>query len=545
MSTFGFNSATAQDSKHTTSSTSDGASRSNLSSADTVLLTLPQDNRKTKIICTLGPASCTADIIKSLLESGMNVARFNFSHGTHESHAKHIALVRECCRETGIRCAILLDTKGPEIRTGMLHNGGTVELKAGQELCIETNAGPDFVGTCNEISMDYKLLPKVIVPGNCIKIDDGLIVTYVQKIVGSKVYVRVHNSAKLGQKKGVNLPGVKVELETFLSDRDRADVLFGVEHDVDFIAVSFTRKKQDILDVREAIDEATSSSSTPPQSQAQQRRTMLIAKIESDEGLANFDGILEASDGIMVARGDLGVEVAIEEVCMAQKTMIYKCNMASKPVITATQMLQSMTVNPRPTRAESTDVANAVFDGSDCVMLSGETANGKYPIKAVQVMSRICSKAEMFVDYRASFSAAMHGTLDTHLTRPEAITSCAVKTVMDLNAPLMIALTASGSTGRYISKYKPPVPCVTVCTNQKTAHHCLVSRGLWPIVLDDELPREDVQDAIDQSVQYCIEHEWIAAGQDIVIVSGLRHGQSGGTNSMVVLPILDEMMPSQ
>lgn len=467
--------------------------------------------RKTKIVCTLGPASWDTPKIVELLKSGMNVARMNFSHGDHPTHARSIANVREASKQTGISCAILLDNKGPEIRTGLLKDKN-IMLQAGQTLEILCGGDKNFQGGLETISLDYENLPAVVNIGDSIKIDDGLIVCTVTGKEKGKVVVRVENTAELGTYKGVNLPGVKVDLPA-LTKRDEADLLFGVDQQVDFIAASFIRKASDIRGIRELLGEKG-------------KLIKIISKIENQEGLDNFDSILVESDGIMVARGDLGVEIPIQKVSTAQKMMIKKCNLAGKPVITATQMLDSMIVNPRPTRAEATDVANAVFDGSDAVMLSGETAKGSYPNEAVQIMARICTTSESALDYDSQFLTMITST-PKPISIPECVTSSAVKAVLDLSAKLVIVLTESGATSRFLAKYKPPVPVLCSTPNQKTARQCFVSRALIPLVCKSGTSEAD---RIEQALAYARDLNWVSKGDSVVLV----RGEAAGTDSMQI-----------
>jgi len=328
--------------------------------------------------------------------------------------------------------------------------------------------------------------------------------------------VIVKNSAKIGEKKGVNLPGSIVDLPA-MTQRDIDDLKFGVKNGVDFIAASFTRKASDVLDMRKVLGE-------------EGKNIKIISKIENQEGLDNFDAILAVTDGIMVARGDLGVEIPIQKVCTAQKMMIRKCNIVGKPVVTATQMLESMIINPRPTRAEAADVANAVFDGTDCVMLSGETASGDYPVEAVDIMSKICRSAEDAIDYTAFFLSMMHHT-KRPLSRPEAITSSAVKAATDLDSPMIVCLTESGSSARYISKYKPSMPVLTLTPVEQTARQCMVSRALFPLVVK----RDTEENLEQQALQMGFSRGWLTEGNQVVVVSGMKPGVAGTTNSLRVV----------
>jgi len=339
--------------------------------------------RKTKIVCTIGPASDSPEMLKKLIEAGMNVARLNFSHGDFETHGNSIRNIRQAAGELGKTVAILLDTKGPEIRLGKLATE-PVELERGQTVILTTE---DVLGTRERIPVSHKGLPEDVDVGSTILIDDGLIALTVLDIQGTEIHCRVENSGPIKSNKGLNVPGVAVSLPG-ITEKDAADIVFGIRQGVDFIAASFVRRASDVLEIRELLERHGAS------------HIQIIAKIENQQGLENLDEILEVSDGLMVARGDLGVEIPVEEVPLVQKRIIEKCNQAGKPVITATQMLDSMQRNPRPTRAEASDVANAIFDGTDAIMLSGETAAGKYPVESVLMMSRIAERAEAALRYR-------------------------------------------------------------------------------------------------------------------------------------------------
>ena len=431
---------------------------------------------KTKIVCTLGPKCRDVSVLEEMLRAGMAVARFNFSHGDHAYHFGTLENLRQASRNTGIAVAVLLDTKGPEIRTGFLENGDAIELKAGQELILTTDYS--FKGGSDKIAVSYGDLARDVAPGSRILMADGSISLTVHScnVTAGEVAARVENDAKLGERKNCNLPGVKVNLPT-MTDKDKVDILdWGVYHKVDFVAASFVRKASDVVAIRGVLGESG-------------RHVKIISKIENQEGIENFDDILRESDGIMVARGDLGMEIPLEKIFVAQKMMILKCNLAGKPVITATQMLESMCTNPRPTRAESTDVANAVLDGTDCVMLSGETANGAFPVGSVTTMARICKEAEGCIDYYTVFKAMVERSADG-MTTVEAIASSAVRMASKINAAMIVVLSSSGGTAKLIAKYRPPVPvCVAVAGQeddlavQEVVRGALASRGLVPIVV--------------------------------------------------------------
>ncbi|KAF3502986.1 hypothetical protein F2Q69_00045208, partial [Brassica cretica] len=453
-----------------------------------ILKELPNDGRipKTKIVCTLGPASRTVPMIEKLLRAGMNVARFNFSHGSHEYHQDTLNNLRTAMQNTGILAAVMLDTKGPEIRTGFLKDGNPIQLKEGQEITITTDY--DIQGDESTISMSYKKLPLDVQPGNTILCADGSISLAVVSCdpESGTVRCRCENTAMLGERKNVNLPGVVVDLPT-LTDKDIEDILgWGVPNGIDMIALSFVRKGSDLVNVRRVLGSHAKS-------------IMLMSK----EGVVNFDEILRETDAFMVARGDLGMEIPIEKIFLAQKLMIYKCNLAGKPVVTATQMLESMIKSPRPTRAEATDVANAVLDGTDCVMLSGESAAGAYPEIAVKVMAKICIEAESSLDYNTIFKEMIRAT-PLPMSPLESLASSAVRTANKAHAKLIVVLTRGGSTANLVAKYRPAVPILSVvvpvmttdnfdwtCSDESPARHSLIYRGLIPMLAEGSAKATD------------------------------------------------------
>jgi len=434
---------------------------------------------KTKIVCTLGPACRELSILKDLLRSGMNVARFNFSHGSHEYHQETLDMLRAASEASKIPCAVLLDTKGPEIRTGMLEDGKPIMLERNKEITLTTDYS--VVGNESLIACSYPNLARDVSPGSMILAADGSITLKVVSadLAKGTVLCRCENSAKLGERKNMNLPGVIVDLPT-ITAKDTEDILeWGVKNKVDFIAASFVRKGSDLTNIRKVLGEAG-------------KNIHLISKIENEEGLDNFEAILDKSDGIMVARGDLGMEIPMEKIFMVQKRMINMCNLAGKPVITATQMLESMTANPRPTRAEATDVANAVLDGTDCVMLSGETAAGPYPVEAVKIMSSICEEAESFLDYSALFQQIMSKQV-LPMSTIESLASSAVRASDKVDAKLMIVMSRTGRTAKLVAKYRPSIPVLMVAipddsseasmeASKKVLAQCLGVRGIIPIL---------------------------------------------------------------
>ncbi|BDA42308.1 Pyruvate kinase, cytosolic isozyme [Coccomyxa sp. Obi] len=450
---------------------------------DSILTGAPAGIAKTKIVCTLGPKSRSVPILEELLKAGMSVARFNFSHGSHDYHQETLDALRIAMRNTRILCAVMLDTKGPEIRTGFLVDEKPIKLTAGKEVTITTDY--ETKGHENLIAMSYKKLAQDVHPGSQILCADGSIVLEVISTdpKAGTVRAKCMNNATLGERKNVNLPGVVVDLPT-LTAKDEDDLVnWGLPNDIDFIAASFVRKGSDLDYIRKVLG-------------PKGRSIKIISKVENQEGLQNFKEILEKSDAIMVARGDLGMEIPTEKIFLAQKMMIQSCNMVGKPVITATQMLESMIKNPRPTRAEATDVANAVLDGTDCVMLSGETAAGSFPVQAVQVMQRICSESEASLDYYSLFKAIMKRT-PIPMSPLESLASSAVRTAHKVHASLIVVLTRGGSTARLVAKYRPSIPVLTVavpvlttdsltwtCSGEQPARQCLVTRGLLPLLAE-------------------------------------------------------------
>jgi pyruvate kinase len=420
--------------------------------------------KKTKIVCTIGPKTESVEKLTELVNAGMNVMRLNFSHGDFAEHGTRIANFRSVMEATGKQLAILLDTKGPEIRTIKLEGGEDVNLVAGQEFTFTTDV--TVVGNKDRVAVTYVGFANDLSAGNTILVDDGLIEMEVISTTDTEVKCKVLNNGALGENKGVNLPGVSVQLPA-LSEKDKADLKFGCEQGVDFVAASFIRKEEDVKEIRALLDANGGSN------------IHIISKIENQEGVDNFDSILEASDGIMVARGDLGVEIPAEEVIFAQKMMIEKCNRARKMVITATQMLDSMISNPRPTRAEAGDVANAVMDGTDAVMLSGETAKGKYPVEAVTIMAQICSRTDR------ALKAELGSRLDSPRLRiTEAVCKGAVDTAEKLAAPLIVVATEAGKSARSVRKYFPTANIIAVTTNKKTAAQLVLCKGVAPVLVD-------------------------------------------------------------
>lgn len=474
-------------------------------------------SRRTKIVATIGPKTQTVEALEQLIDAGVNVIRMNFSHGDYEFHQRTVVNAKTAANSRKRIIALMLDTKGPEIRTGTLEGGKDIELQKGQELILTTEK---CVGNSQKIYVDYINMPNVVQVGTRVLIDDGLVGCVIKSIEGSEMKTVVENTGLLGEKKGVNLPGIKVDLPA-LTPKDVEDLQFGVKMGVDFIAASFVRRAQDVKDIRQALG---------PKGQ----NIKIISKIENIEGLENFDQILELSDGIMVARGDLGVEIPIEQVSLAQKMMIAKCNVAGKPVITATQMLESMIVNPRPTRAEATDVANAVFDGTDAVMLSGETAKGKFPIETVRVMARICETAETALDYHSTYATIRDAVFlkKGNMDVSETIASSAAKTAADVKASIILALTESGQTARLVTKYRPGPIIIAITQNKETARQLMVSRGVFPQVVGSVIGTDRI---IQRVIEQQKESGVIKAGEYVIVTSGHVEGIAGQTNIMRVI----------
>ena len=468
--------------------------------------------RKTKIICTLGPASENEEMIEQLFRSGMNVARLNFSHGTHENHKKTIELLRKVRDRLELPAAVLLDTKGPEIRTRLLE-GDKAELKEGQTFTLISD---DKLGSSEFVSITYPSLNKMVSSGNIIKIDDGSIVLEVTEIIGTDVVCRVLVGGTLKNRKSINVPGVHLDVP-YLSEADKADVLFAVENDVDYIAASFVRTRQDVTDLRKFLNYHGG------------HNIKIISKIENSEGVANFSEILEESDGIMVARGDMGVEVEYEKLPGLQKRFIKTCYGSGKIVITATQMLESMIHSYNPTRAEITDVANAVFDGTSAVMLSGETAMGDHPARVVEVMSKIVRQAE-------SDAISMNMFADRSFVREmdtaNAICDAACTTAKDLNAQAIIAVTKSGHSARRLSKFRPTEPIVASTPEVKTYHQLSLSWGVHPVLA---LCQENEEKLFLHALDCAKQIDVVKRGDTVVIVGGAPINVSGNTNMIKVL----------
>ncbi|MCU6712440.1 pyruvate kinase [Paenibacillus sp. J5C_2022] len=463
--------------------------------------------RKTKIVCTIGPSSESLENTKKLIQAGMNIARLNFSHGDFEEHGNRIKNIRLANAELGTSVAVLLDTKGPEIRLGKLKEE-PIELVQGEAITLTTE---EILGDRTRIPVTYSNLPNDLSAGSTVLIDDGLIGLQVERIEGTEVHCRIINSGPIKSKKGVNVPGVKISLPG-ITEKDAGDIVFGIQSGVDFIAASFVRKASDVLEIRELLEKHNAS------------HVGIISKIENQEGVDNLDEILEVSDGLMVARGDLGVEIPAEEVPLVQKMMIKKCNLAGKPVITATQMLDSMQRNPRPTRAEASDVANAIFDGTDAIMLSGETAAGKYPVESVQTMSRIAERAENALEYREIFVKQANAQ---QTTVTEAISQAVANSALDLNAKAIVTSTQSGFTARMISKYRPKAPIIAVTTDEAVMRRLALGWGIIPVKGEEAATTDEM---FEIAIKGAMQTGMLSLGDSVVITAGVPVGRAGTTN---------------
>ena len=467
--------------------------------------------RKTKIVCTLGPSTDQPGILRQLLENGMNVARFNFSHGDYAEHKGRLDQLRALSKELDVSIPAMLDTKGPEIRLGEFENGKE-QLTAGQKFILTSR---NVKGTKEISSITYKDLPHDVSVGGRIMLDDGLISLRIESITDTDIVCTVENDGVIKTKKGVNVPGVHLSMP-YMSQRDSNDILFGIEQGYDLISASFTRSAQDIMDIRHLLDEHNAN-------------IRIIAKIENQEGIDNIDEILSVADGIMVARGDMGVEIDYAEIPSIQKHLIDHAMQMGKICITATQMLDSMMVNPRPTRAEITDVANAIYDGTSAIMLSGETAMGAHPVEAVQTMASIAATTEEDIDYKVRFSNVYPAPLTKNIT--SAIGHATVTTAHDLGAAAIVTVTQSGTTARMISKYRPDVPIIGATTEEKVLHQLMLSWGVVPV----RCVRQDNTDALfDHAVEVGRTTGLIHPDDIVVITAGIPLGASGTTNMLKV-----------
>mmetsp|Transcript_22922 Transcript_22922/g.26128 ORF Transcript_22922/g.26128 Transcript_22922/m.26128 type:complete len:540 (+) Transcript_22922:200-1819(+) len=488
-------------------------------SLDMVKRTTNEQSRSTKIICTLGPACWEVEQLETMMDAGMNVARFNFSHGDHEGHGACLERLRTAAKNKNKNCAVLLDTKGPEIRSGFFTNGlKKVDLVKGETLVLTTDY--EFKGDEKKLACSYPSLARSVTPGQQILVADGSLVLHVLSCDegAGEISCRIENNVSIGERKNMNLPGVVVDLPTF-TEKDKDDILnFGIKHRVDFIAASFVRKAEDVTNLRKLLDGNGGD------------KIKIICKIENQEGLENYDGILAATDGIMVARGDLGMEIPPSKVFLAQKLMIREANIAGKPVITATQMLESMIKGPRPTRAECSDVANAVLDGTDCVMLSGETANGPYFEDAIRVMSRTCAEAEGSQNYNNLYQAVRNSVNDrSSMSANTSLASSAVKTAIDVQASITLVISESGISARNVAQFRPDsfIVCLTDC--ETVARQCTgILKGVHAYVVDS---LEDTNALVEMVMRYAVESGVSKEGDKMVVVCGTSKGS--GSNNIV------------
>ena len=454
--------------------------------------------KKTKIICTMGPNTDNYEIMKGLALNNMDVARFNFSHGSYAEHKGRLELLKKVRKEVGRPIAALLDTKGPEIRTGLLKEHQKVMLEAGQTYTLTTR---EVEGDCEIAHINYNGLNEDVSAGNKILIDDGLIELEVKEVNGEDIVCTVINGGELGERKGVNVPNVKIKLPA-LTDKDKEDIRFAIKEGFDFIAASFVRTADAIREIRQMLDDAGSS-------------IQIISKIENAEGLQNLDEIIEVSDGIMVARGDLGVEIPAQKLPYIQKQIIHKCNEAGKVVITATQMLDSMIRNPRPTRAEVTDVANAVYDGTDAVMLSGETAQGKYPVEALQMMVQIVKNTEEHLDYDRLLQKSQE---HRRKSISSAIGYSSVATAANLNAKCILTPTMSGATARVVSKFKPKADIIGVTPNEETLRKMQIFWGVCPA---KSVECHTTEDICNEAIELATAKQFVETGDIVVLTAGI------------------------
>ena len=469
--------------------------------------------RKTKIICTIGPASSSEEKLRELMLAGMNVARFNFSHGDHEEQRGKYERMRNVSKELNLPIAALLDTKGPEIRLRDFE-GGRVMLEAGQLFTLTTE---DVMGTAERASVTYQNLVNDVSEGTTILIDDGLIEMTVEEVCGTEIICRVKNGGPVSNHKGVNVPGVDLTMP-YISESDRNDILFGINMGFDILAASFVRTKEDVLEIRKILDEHNS-------------KMLIVSKIESTQGIKNLDEIIEVSDGIMVARGDLGVEVPLEELPILQKQIIKKAVAKGKQVITATQMLESMIHNPRPTRAETTDIANAIYDGTTAIMLSGESAQGQYPVEAVQTMSRIAERTEASIDY-VEMLRKRQSPQDGDITTAVSHATCTL--AADLNVKAIITVTMSGFTASMISRFRPGCPVIGCTVKRLVWRQLNLQWGMLPLLIPEENTAEDL---FNEAVNVALEAGYIQKGDKVIITAGVPLGISGNTNQIRVVEV--------
>jgi len=473
--------------------------------------------RRTKIVCTIGPASSSLETIKAMIQAGMDIARFNFSHGTHEEHGQRMALVRQAAEELGKRMPLMLDNKGPEIRLGEVE--GKVLLEKDKEVILTTEP---VVGNALRLPVNFEGLPQDVRPGDSILLDDGLIELEVLETTTTEIRCRIKNGGVVSSHKGVNVPGVELGLPP-LTDQDIEDLEFGLKQGIDFWALSFVRTANDILAAREELEKRGAHS-----------QVFIIAKIETRAAVNNLEDILAVSDGIMVARGDLGVEIPVEEVPLVQKRIIQACNRLGKPVITATQMLESMIQHPRPTRAEAADVANAIFDGTDAIMLSGETAAGKYPVESVATMARIARRAEEELPYT---EILRRRNLAGQASPTEAISFASCTIAHELKASAIITPTVSGATARRVAQYRPSAPIIAVSPNEKVLNHLCLVWGVQPFKIE---PAQGIDEMISSALATALFSGIVKEGDLVVITAGIP-GVPGAT-SLVKVHVMGEVL---
>ena len=467
--------------------------------------------RKTKIVCTLGPAVDDENMLRQMILEGMNIARFNMSHGSHEEHGHRLEMLKRIREDLGVSVAALLDTKGPEIRLGDFEQKQIV-LKQGQLFTLTTN---EILGNKESAYITYSGLPYDVTPGNRILIDDGLVEMEVESVVGDEIRCLVKNTGVISARKGVNVPGVTLSLP-FINEKDYNDLRFAVEQGFDFVAASFTRTMEDIRELKNILRELGGE------------KIKIIAKIENSQGVENLDEILSLADGVMVARGDMGVEIPLEEVPIIQKEIIKKVYGVGKQVITATQMLDSMMQNPRPTRAEANDVANAVYDGTSAIMLSGETASGKYPLECIRTMVRIAGRTEQDIDYKKRFQQSK---LQTEGSITNAISKATINAAMELNAKAIVTVTESGRTAYMISRYRPFCPVIACTSKEQTYRQLSLSWGIIPLLIDE---KEELNELFEEAIKTVIKTSFVSEGDVIVLTAGVPIGTSGTTNLLKV-----------
>ena len=472
--------------------------------------------KKTKIVCTLGPSSNTQETIEKMIKAGMNVARFNFSHGSHEEHKQRIDMVRAASKKLGVPVALLLDTKGPEIRLGKFKNG-SIQMEAGKEFTLTAR---DVEGDETISSMNYKELPQDVKAGDHILLSDGLVNLEVLSVEGEDIHTKILNSGKMSDRKRVAVPGIAINLPA-VSETDAADIEFGIRMNMDWIAASFIQRGKDVVTIRKILEKHDS-------------HMKIISKIECQAAVNNIDEIIKMSDGIMVARGDLGVEVPAEEVPTLQKMLIHKCQAAGKPVITATQMLESMCNNPRPTRAETSDVANAILDGTDAIMLSGETAGGLYPVEAVSTMARVATFTE------SKFTPDAHQNENAESsTTTESIGKAVVKIAEDLHAAAIIASTERGGTAQMISKFRPECPVVAVSPHENIVRRLQLNWGVQAVIGKEA---SDTDEVVDNAIFAALDNDLIKAGDLVVLTAGVPVAKAGSTNMIRVQVVGDVLL---